>query len=133
MKQKADKNRSERSFEVGSWVYVKLQAYVQSNLKKHHHHKLGPKYYGPFLIVDKIRAVAYNLDLHVESQVHPVFHVSLLKAAPGPYSSVTPLPQATSFTVQPRAILDRKFLKKGSKASVQVLVHWRELPIIVAT
>lgn len=30
MKNKADKHRSERSFEVGEHVYLKLQPYVQS-------------------------------------------------------------------------------------------------------
>lgn len=32
MKQVADKHRSERSFEIGDWVFVKLQLYIQQSL-----------------------------------------------------------------------------------------------------
>jgi hypothetical protein len=32
MKRQADKCRSERFFEVGTWVYMKLQPYVQSSV-----------------------------------------------------------------------------------------------------
>jgi hypothetical protein len=32
MKLQADKHRTERSFEVGTWVYVKLQPYVQTSV-----------------------------------------------------------------------------------------------------
>lgn len=32
MKMQADKNRVERSFQVGDWVYVKLQPYVQQSV-----------------------------------------------------------------------------------------------------
>lgn len=32
MKAQADKNRTERSFTVGDWVYAKLQPYVQTSV-----------------------------------------------------------------------------------------------------
>jgi hypothetical protein len=32
MKMQADKNCTEQSFDVGAWVYVKLQLYVQSSV-----------------------------------------------------------------------------------------------------
>ena len=34
MKQQADRNRTEREFEVGEWVFVKLQPYKQLSLKQ---------------------------------------------------------------------------------------------------
>jgi hypothetical protein len=34
MKQQADKHRSERSFEVGDWVFLRLQPYKQMSLKQ---------------------------------------------------------------------------------------------------
>jgi hypothetical protein len=38
-----------------------------------------PRWLGPFLVVDKIGAVASRLELPASMDVHPVFHVSLLK------------------------------------------------------
>jgi hypothetical protein len=34
MKQQADQHRSERSFEVGDWVFLRLQPYKQMSLKQ---------------------------------------------------------------------------------------------------
>lgn len=58
MKQMADTKRSKRTYKVGNWVYVKLQPYVQTSIKKHHNQKLGPKYFGPYMITENIGAVA---------------------------------------------------------------------------
>lgn len=40
MKEQADKKRSERSFAMGDWVYVKLQPYVQVSVAPRANHKL---------------------------------------------------------------------------------------------
>jgi len=34
MKMQANKNRVERSFEVGDWVYVKLQPHIQQSVQR---------------------------------------------------------------------------------------------------
>nr|GEX82830.1 protein kinase-like domain, phloem protein 2-like protein [Tanacetum cinerariifolium] len=70
MKQKSDKHRTEREFSVGSWVYLKLQPYMQNSLRVNKHSKSTPKYFGPFLIVERIGKVAYRLDLPSDSQIH---------------------------------------------------------------
>ena len=42
--------------------------------------KLSPRYVGPFEILKRIKAVAYKLELPLEfSNVHPLFHVSMVK------------------------------------------------------
>ena len=42
--------------------------------------KLAPRYIGPFEILERVGMVAYLLALPLNlSQVHPVFHVSMLK------------------------------------------------------
>ena len=49
MKQQADQHRSERSFDVGDWVFLRLQPYKQMSLKQaKKDNKLSPKYYGPY-------------------------------------------------------------------------------------
>ncbi|KAK0592694.1 hypothetical protein LWI29_023740 [Acer saccharum] len=79
MKKIYDQHHTEREFEVGDWVYLKLQPYRQTSVAIRKAAKLAPKYYGPFMILKKIGAVSYKLELPTESKIHPVFHVSLLK------------------------------------------------------
>lgn len=60
MKQAANSRRSQWEFSVGSYVYLKLQPYRQNTLKKRKiPHKLSPRFYGPFLITDKVGSAAY--------------------------------------------------------------------------
>ena len=84
MKQQEDQHRSERSFEVGDWVFLRLQPYKQVSLKKSKKdNKLSPKYYGPYKVLQKIVTMAYKLELPASSWVHLVFHVSCLKKVIG--------------------------------------------------
>jgi len=63
MKVQADKERSERQFEVGSLVYLKLQPYTQTSVAPRSNQKLAFRFYGPFKILKRIGKVAYHLDL----------------------------------------------------------------------
>jgi hypothetical protein len=76
MKRQADKGRSERQFQVGTQVFLKLQPYVQSSLAPRANQKLAFKFFGPFVILERIGVVAYRLKLPAASSIHPVFHVS---------------------------------------------------------
>jgi len=97
MKRQADKRRSERSFQVGDQVYLKIQPYVQSSLSPRAHQKLAFKYFGPYRILERIGAVAYKLALPATAAIHPVFHVSQLKEAVGNHivSPSLPTPDAS--------------------------------------
>jgi hypothetical protein len=62
MKHQADKGRSERSFEIGDMVYLKLQPHIQSSVAPRSNHKLSFKFFGPFKVLQKVGSVAYKLD-----------------------------------------------------------------------
>lgn len=90
MKSQADKNRSERPFSVGESVYLKLQPYIQTSVIPRSNNKLSFKFFGPYEILEKIGPVAYKLQLPSTSVIHPAFHVSQLKKAPGKDSPIFP-------------------------------------------
>ena len=94
MKHQADKGRIEKQFNIGDWVWVKLQPYWQHSVLRRPLQKLSKRFFGPFKILQKIGQVAYKLELPQSSRMHPVFHVSLLKPYKGalPATSI-PLPQ----------------------------------------
>lgn len=73
MKVQSDKKRTERVFEVGDWVYLRLVPYQYMSLSSHSVHKLQPRFYGPFEILSKVGTVAYKLKLPDSSKLHPVF------------------------------------------------------------
>ena len=80
MKEQAYQHRSEQRFNVGDWVFLRLQPYKQMSLKNtKKDNKLSPKYYGPYKVLQNIYSMAYKLELLASSQVHLVFHVSGLK------------------------------------------------------
>src|ERR1700738_2114995 len=84
MKQHAYQHCSERSFDVGDWVFLRLQPYKQMSLKQvKKDNKLPPKYYGPYKVLQNIGTMAYKLELPATSRLHPVFHVSCLKKVIG--------------------------------------------------
>jgi hypothetical protein len=86
-KMSADRNRIECIFEVGDLVFLRLQPYRQSSLKKSGAEKLKPKFYGPYRIMRQVGKVSYELELPEGRKIHNMFHVSCLKNAVGQFIS----------------------------------------------
>lgn len=88
----------------------------------HAYHKLHPKYYGPFEVLEKVRAMAYKIKFPLGSKIHHVFHMSFFKKHLG--ARVEPLPLLPLviddglLTQEPKAVLKRRIYQKGSAARV---------------
>jgi hypothetical protein len=134
MKSQANKHRSERQFEVDTYVYIKLQPYVQSFLAHKANKKLAFKFLGPFDILSKIGFVAYKLESSASSSIHPVFHVSQLKGAiPKSEVPASVLPPDTIQLLVPKAILQNRLVARGTSTVEQVLVKWSTMTRELAT
>jgi hypothetical protein len=134
MKQQADQHRSERSFEVGDWVFLRLQPYKQMSLKQaKKDNKLSPKHYGPYKVLQNIGTMAYKLELPASSRVHPVFHVSCLKKVIGykiPVQTILPeLDEEGKIILEPEAIIDTRIIQLRNRSISEYLVKWRKLSV----
>ncbi|KAL9408367.1 hypothetical protein AB3S75_046848 [Citrus x aurantiifolia] len=138
MKSQADQNRREVSFMVGDYVYLKLQPYRQTSVAFRRSMKLAPRFYGPYQIVEKVGAVAYKLALPPGSQIHNVFHVSLLRKHAGtnaPASTqLPPVAEDSTILPQPEAVLNRRVIRKGKyRPRSEILIKWKGAPMEDAT
>jgi hypothetical protein len=87
------------------------------------HTKLGPKFYGPFQVVQRIRSVSYKLQRPVKARIHDVFHVALLKKFEGtPPNKVVSLPSILHGRI---LLVPKKVVKARMNHGVwEVLMHW---------
>jgi hypothetical protein len=76
MKQQADKGRSERQFQVGDMVYLKLQPYVLSSLAPRANQKLS------FKFSDPSRFSAVLVQLHTSCSFHHLLLLTLCSTSP---------------------------------------------------
>ena len=94
--------------------------------------KLASRFYGPYPIEAEIGKVAYKLKPPEGSRIHPVFHVSLLKKFIGEARVVSPeLPPMADdgeIIMEPSAILDTRWVKKGSSLLKKVWSSGRTFP-----
>lgn len=89
--------------------------------------KLSAKFFGPFLVLARIGAVAYKLQLPEDSKIHPVFHISQLRKHVGARPVQSTLPEVDEVGMiagEPVTVLDRKLGKLGNRAAVYVLIQW---------
>jgi hypothetical protein len=119
-------------FAVGDWVWLRLLHRPTQSLEPTSRGKLGPKYAGPYKIVERVGTVAYRLHLPEGARIHDVFHVGVLKPLRGPPpSSVPALPPLRHGRplLRPASVL-RASLRRGVW---HVLVQWADMPPSDAT
>ena len=137
MKKYADTKRVERTFQVGEPVYLKMAPYRLATFGFRGALKLQNKFYGPFLVIQKVGNCACKLQLPSSVQIHPVFHVSQLKrhvgdkSIPGPN---LPLVNADG-TVKtgPSEVLQVRQIPRNNAPVVQWLIKWINLSVEDAT
>ncbi|GKE27230.1 putative reverse transcriptase domain-containing protein [Tanacetum coccineum] len=102
----ADKRRRPIEFQVGDRVMLKVSPW-KGVIRFRKRGKLGPHYIGPFRITDRVRMVAYTLELPEELNIiHNTFHVSQL---------------------QPIEILDTMVKKLRRKDILLFKVRWKHI------
>ncbi|XP_068340471.1 uncharacterized protein [Pyrus communis] len=125
----ANKHRTERVFQVGDLVYLRLVLYQQLSLASHPFHKLQPRFYGPFEVLAEVGSMAYKLKLPANLKLYPVFHVFCLKKHIGDHIQPTiQLPVITDKGILQDvlvAMLERMMVKKYTTTATEVLVQWQ--------
>ena len=127
----ADKRRRPLSFDVNDMVFLKVSPRkgIQRYGKKG---KLAPRFIGPFKIIGKVGSVAYRLELPAQlSNVHPIFHVSMLRKYEPDLSHVIDhsdlvLDEDTSFEVKPVRVVDRSEKVLRGKSIPLVRILWSQ-------
>ena len=132
MKQQANQHRSERSFDVGDWVFLRLQPYKKMSLKQaKKDNKLSPKYYGPYKVLQKVGTMAYKLELLASLRVHPVFHVSCLKKVIGenlPVQTILPeLDEEGKIILEPKVVMEKRTRQLRNRSISEYLIKWKNL------
>ena len=123
MREIHDKKRRFVQFAVGDWVLLRLHHRIAVGITLAASSKLGPRFFGPYQIVERLGAVAYRLRLPPKARIHDVFDVALLKKYEGdPPGAIVPLPSTLHGRVIPTpAAVVRARLNRGRW---QLLVHW---------
>ncbi|GJW61734.1 reverse transcriptase domain-containing protein [Tanacetum coccineum] len=116
-------------FQVGDRVMLKVSPW-KGVVRFGKQGKLNPRYVGPFKVLEKIRSVAYKLELPQElSRVHNTFHVTNLKKCYSGEPLAIPLEglhidDKLYFVEEPVEIMDREVKRLKQSRILIVKVRW---------
>ena len=83
-------------------------------------------------MLQNIGSMAYILELHASSRVHPVFHVSCLKKVIGdklPIQTMLPeLDEEGKITLDPEEISEIRTRQLQSRSISKYLIKWKNIP-----
>ncbi|GJU92127.1 putative reverse transcriptase domain-containing protein [Tanacetum coccineum] len=125
----ADLKRKPMEFQVGDRVMLKVSPW-KGVVRFGKRGKLNPRYVGPFKVLEKIRSVAYKLELPQElSRVHNTFHVSNLKKCYSDEPLAVPLEglhidDKLQFVEEPVEIMEREIKRLKRIRIPLVKVRW---------
>ena len=89
MQSQVNKLRTDRQFEVGNWVYLKLQPHRQVSVRQSQQYKLSSKYYGPFMIEERIGTAIIKSESNSSSVSHlTTYEMPWKREAYGKFASV---------------------------------------------
>ena len=114
-------------------VYLKLHPYRHTYVAFRASMNLASRFFVPYKVIEKIGPVAYRLAWPPGSQIHDVFHVSLLRKHLGPISPTStqlpPVSDTSTILPQPKVVLDRRVICKGNyRSNSEILVKWVRVP-----
>nr|GEV00467.1 putative reverse transcriptase domain-containing protein [Tanacetum cinerariifolium] len=125
----ADKKRKLMDFQVGDKVMLKVSPW-KGVVRFGKRGKLNLRYVGPFRVLEKVRTVAYKLELSQElSRIHNTFHVSNLKKCYSDDPLTVPLDglridDQLHFVEEPVEIMDRKVKRLKRSYILIIKVRW---------
>ncbi|KAL0803652.1 hypothetical protein Bca101_096142 [Brassica carinata] len=136
-KKYADQSRREVVFSIGDWVYLKVSA-QKGKERFRKVGKLAVRFIGPYQIEERIRDVAYCLNLPEEMQIHLVFHVSMMrKHVHDPNAidteQIENLQTNLTYPEGPIRIGERRIQRLKNREIPQVQVFWDKRNRVVVT
>jgi hypothetical protein len=119
----ANRKRLEDPFNIGDLVLVSSKDFLPPSLQHRPSNKLGPKYSGPYKIIDKI-GTSYKLNFPSTWQAHPVFHPEKLRPYFWDSTQTHPLNKLPIAQRTIDKILASRVLNQGGHHYKQILVQW---------
>jgi hypothetical protein len=76
MKTAHDRQHRQVEYQVGDWVWLRLNQRAAATIRSEAPSKLAPKFFGPYEVLEKVGVVSYRLHLPPKSRIHNAFHAA---------------------------------------------------------
>nr|GEY35536.1 retrotransposon-related protein [Tanacetum cinerariifolium] len=129
MRNQANSQRKELSFQVGDYIFLKIQPYRQRSLAKRRYENLSPRFFRTYCVKRVVGPVAYELQLPSDARIHPVFHVLMLKPAHDSFDddAINPLPVTKDWEayLQPDYVISHRWVSEACNLVLELLISWK--------